>query len=131
MRKIHWVQVEDVLALHDKTIEKSGGSQGLRDQNLLESALARPQNLHAYGEADLFLLAASYAEGIVRNHAFADGNKRSGFTTAVFFLLLNGVKISPRKDDGYADMMVNFAEEKIAKDDVAAYLRENSTKIKS
>ena len=72
MSEPRWLSRADVEALHTMAIERDGGSHGLRDANLLESALARPQNLYAYGEQDRFQLAASYAEGIARNHAFVD-----------------------------------------------------------
>lgn len=129
MSYIQWVEIEDVISLHDKSINVAGGSHGLRDLTLLESALARPQNLYAYGKKDIYVLAASYAEAIASNHAFVDGNKRSAFTTATFFLLLNNIVVVPRSDDGYTDMMVNLAQGKLAQDDVAKYLKDNSKMI--
>jgi death on curing protein len=85
-----WISKEQVLYIHETAIAKYGGSFGVRDIGLLESALARPENFHAYGEQDLFLLAAAYAEGIARNHPFIDGNKRTAYAAAGLFLYLNG-----------------------------------------
>jgi death-on-curing protein len=83
-------------AIHDRLLAEFGGLAGTRDEGLLESALARPHNVFHYGEdAGLFQLAASYCHGIVRNHPFIDGNKRTGFVVARVFLLLNGVRFSP------------------------------------
>lgn len=120
-----WLSRSDVESLHTKVIEASGGSHGLRDVNLLESALARPQNLHAYGEADSFQLAASYAEGIARNHAFVDGNKRTAFMSAWLFLRQNGQELTPRDDDGYVDLMESLAQGQTSREQMADYLRAN------
>ena len=79
MTQPKWVTLQLVEFIHEGVIEVGGGSHGLRDAALLESALSRPQNQHAYGETDTFQLAASYAGGISRNHAFVDGNKRTAF----------------------------------------------------
>lgn len=74
-----WVTRQQVEFIHEAVIEMGGGSHGLRDAALIESALARPQNQRAYGETDTFQLVASYAEAISRNHAIVDGNKRTAF----------------------------------------------------
>ena len=84
-----WVRRETVLTLHDQLLAEFGGASGVRDTGLPDSALARPQNLLAYGKPSIFDLAASYAAGLVKNHPFVDGNKRIGFTVAVLFLELN------------------------------------------
>ena len=124
-----WLSRSDVETLHAKVIESSGGSHGLRDANLLESALARPQNLHAYGEADIFQLAASYAEGIARNHAFVDGNKRTAFLSASFFLRENGHALMHREDDGYVDLMESLAQGQTSREQMADYLRANAQSL--
>jgi death on curing protein len=121
-----WLSRSDVETLHAKVIESSGGSHGLRDANLLESALARPQNLHAYGEGDTFQLAAAYAEGIARNHAFVDGNKRTAFLSAAFFLRENGQELMHREDDGYVELMVSLAQGRTSREQMADYLRINA-----
>lgn len=89
MKAPQWVRRETVLTLHDQLLAEFGGASGVRDAGLLDSALARPQNLLAYGKPSVFDLAASYAAGLVKNHPFVDGNKRIGFTVAVLFLELN------------------------------------------
>ena len=126
MSEPRWLSRADVEALHTMAIERDGGSHGLRDANLLESALARPQNLYAYGEQDRFQLAASYAEGIARNHAFVDGNKRTALAASMMFLHDNGHDLLPRQDDGYVDMMVNLGQGKVTREDAAAYLAANA-----
>ena len=91
-----WLTLRMVRAIHDRMLAEFGGLSGVRDEGLLESALARPQHLFHYGEAvTLFQLAASYCYGLVRNHPFIDGNKRTGFVVARVFLLFNGVHFSP------------------------------------
>jgi death on curing protein len=88
---IDWLTRADVLAIHDEQIAEHGGAEGVRDFAALESALARPQNLMAYGEEpDLAALAAQYAFGVVKNHAFVDGNKRTSAVAVETFLGLNG-----------------------------------------
>ena len=126
MSEPKWLSRSEVERLHEKSIDMAGGAHGLRDANLLESALARPQNLYAYGEQDRFQLAASYAEGIARNHAFVDGNKRTAFMAADFFLLKNGQELLPREDDGYVTMMESLGQGKITREDAAAYLAANA-----
>ena len=86
-----WLGIDLVLDIHSEQLALFGGSDGLRDRGLLESALARPVNKHAYGETELAALAASYAFGIARNHPFIDGNKRVAFASFLVFLGLNGV----------------------------------------
>ena len=91
-----WLTIRAVKVIHDRVLEEFGGLSGVRDEGLLESALGRPQNLFHYGEkVSLFQLAASHCYGIVRNHPFIDGNKRTGFVVARVFLRLNGVRFSP------------------------------------
>ena len=90
MEEPQWVLRETVLALQERLLAEFGGLSGIRDDGLLDSALARPQQLFAYGHPSLPDLAAAYAFGLVRNHPFLDGNKRIGFTVAVLFLELNG-----------------------------------------
>ena len=79
--------------MHDMQLAEHGGASGVRDEGMLESALARPVNQHSYGETDLCRLAAAYAFGIIRNHPFVDGNKRTGFMAAYVFLKINGVDL--------------------------------------
>jgi death-on-curing protein len=96
-----WVRQDVVLAMHEEALKLHGGPEGVRDMGLLESALARPKNLRAYSEEQpsLAKLAASYAKGIVANHPFVDGNKRTAFTVSVTFLSLNGLRLTAPKED--------------------------------
>lgn len=84
-----WVTRAYIEAVHDRQLAEHGGASGLRDENALESALARPQNLAHYGDPDLADLAATLAFGIARNHPFVDGNKRTAWVAARLFLRLN------------------------------------------
>ncbi len=129
MSEPRWLNHADVEALHTLAIQRAGGTHGLRDENLLESALARPLNLHAYGEQDLFELAACYAEGIARNHAFLDGNKRTGFAAALMFLRDNGYEVLPREDEVYVSMMEALGQGQIPGAELATCLRNNSRKL--
>ena len=85
-----WLDRQVVLAVHDEQLAEHGGATGIRDIGLLESALARPLNLVAYGEPDVAALAAAYGVGIASNHPFVDGNKRTAFVAVELFLALNG-----------------------------------------
>jgi death on curing protein len=98
--KPRWVSLELALVIHNRQLAEHGGAEGIRDMNGLQAALARPENLLAYGEKpSLFRLAAAYAAGIVKNHPFVDGNKRVALVVCMTFLELNGVttKVSEEK----------------------------------
>lgn len=99
MKRPVWLLKETVLALHERLLADFDGSAGLRDEGLLDSALARPENLFAYGAPTVFDLAASYAFGLVKNHPFIDGNKRVGFAAAVVFLEINGRRFQASEAD--------------------------------
>lgn len=90
MKEPYWLTRDECLALHDMMLTQHGGCAGVRDEGLLESALARPQQLFHYGRPQMEELAAAYAVGIVKNHPFLDGNKRTGFMMAAGFLERNG-----------------------------------------
>ena len=94
MKEPQWVLRETVLALQERLLAEFGGLAGIRNDGLLDSALARPRQLFAYSHPSLFDLAAAYAFGLVRNHPFLDGNKRIGFAVAVLFLELNGKRFT-------------------------------------
>lgn len=85
-----WVEIADCLAFHDELLDQFGGLEGVRDEGLLESALNRPRHLFDYGSPSMAEIAAAYAVGIVKNHPFVDGNKRTGFMAAALFLEING-----------------------------------------
>ena len=92
-----WLDVQIALAVHDRQLAEHGGSQGVRDPAMLESALARPRNKWGHGEDDRCSLAAAYAFAIARNHPFVDGNKRTAWVFARLFLALNGVALDLRR----------------------------------
>jgi death-on-curing protein len=95
-----WIDTRDVLAIHDRLLALHGGATGLRDQGLLESALARPRQHHAYADSpDIVEMAVLYTAGVVRNHPFVDGNKRTGFVIGVLFLELNGFEFKASEED--------------------------------
>jgi death-on-curing protein len=94
-----WLEVTTIIALHDRLIADFGGLPGVRDQGLLESALARPQNLLAYGTPPLFEMAAAYGYGLARNRAFLDGNKRIALVAIDVFLQLNGYELTATEAD--------------------------------
>ncbi len=119
-----WVERTAVLLLHDESIALHGGANGVRDIGLLESALARPQNLHAYGEGNAAALAAACAFGIIKNHPFIDGNKRIGFLAAALFLEANGARFVASEADTVMRTLALAAGE-IGEAEFAAWLREN------
>lgn len=99
-----WVDSGVALAAHEEQLAEHGGAIGVRDPNMLESAMARPLNLVAYGEPDAAELAASYAFGIARNHPFVDGNKRTAAVVSETFLALNGYRL----DCGDVELVTTF-----------------------
>lgn len=125
MTEVEFLESDTVLYLHDAAIAAHGGAVGLNDANMFESALARPRNRHAYAEAgdlDLFDLAAAYAFGLVKNHAFRDGNKRTGWAAAIVFLAQNGTEIDTRDQDAI-DAVIQLATDAMSEDGFAAWLR--------
>lgn len=123
MSEIFWVAREIAEAVHDRQLSEHGGGTGVRDLGALESALARPQNLHLYGEPDMAEMAAAYAFGIARNHPFVDGNKRTAWVAARLFLRLNDVQIAFDKAEATI-MMQQLAAGDLTQDDVANWFRE-------
>lgn len=123
-----WLREEIVIAMHDEQLAEHGGSEGVRDEGLLLSALARPQNLTCYGEPNIFSLAAAYAFGLVRNHPFVDGNKRTAFVAAVLFLALNGWGFVGPEAESFA-AMVAFARGEIDEEGFAAWLQSQSVPL--
>jgi death-on-curing protein len=117
-----WIKESSVLAIHDEQIAEHGGLAGMRDLPLLQSALARPQNLLAYGNPDLADLASSYAIGIARNHAFLDGNKRTAWVVAETFLLKNGYELIASDRDGVTTMLA-VADGTMSEPELAIWFR--------
>ena len=128
MKEPLWLTANMVLAMHAEAIAAYGGSAGLRDASLLESAVAKPHNVFAYGdEPSLFDLAASLCAGIVTNHPFVDGNKRAGYIAAHTFLELNGYKFEPIEAD-IVTMIVALAAGEIDETAIAAWLSDHATR---
>jgi death-on-curing protein len=122
---IVWLEKALVIAIHDRQVAEHGGLPGVRDEGLLESALGRPQQLHAYGDPppDLADLAAALAFGLARNHPFSDGNKRTAAVCCETFLALNGATL----EAGDAELLVQYlalAEGKLPEPEFAAWLRQ-------
>ena len=124
-----WVWIDScvIRAVHEEQLAEHGGAAGVRNEGLLQSALARPMQLAAYGEQDAAALAASYGFGLARNHAFVDGNKRTAFVAVELFLALNGWAL--RADDVDCVLtMVSLASGELSEADFAAWLRAKSVK---
>ena len=118
-----WIDRRALLLLHDESIAEHGGAAGLRDEGLLDSALARPLNLAAHGEPDLADLAAAYGMGLAQNHPFVDGNKRAAFLAVGLFLALNGQRLETSQADATLTML-GVAAGDIDEATFAAWLRQ-------
>ena len=123
-----WVPKAAVIVIHDRQIARHGGRSGTRDAALLESALSRAPHEYDYQDADLFTCASAYAFGIVRAHAFLDGNKRTGFVTALTFLRLNGQDFSTDPISG-ARMMEDLAAGGVGEDAFGQWLRDGASPV--
>ena len=125
MKEPVWLLREVVFLLHAQSLAEHGGSEGVRDEGLLDSALGRPQNLFAYGKPTLFELAASYAFGLVKNHPFIDGNKRTAFVVASTFLELNGYRFHASEVDAAVRTLALAASE-ISEAEFAVWMKTKS-----
>jgi len=105
MSEWRWIDRQTLVLLHDESLVEHGGASGLRDEGLLQSALARPLNLVAYGTPDLAELAAAYGVGLAKNHPFTDGNKRAAFLAVGLFLALNGQRLVATQADATLTML--------------------------
>jgi death-on-curing protein len=123
-----WVAKSVVLAIHEEQVAEHGGTQGVRDLGLLESALGRPQNLAGYEEPDVAALAAAYAFGIAKNHPFLDGNKRTSYVVTQVFLRLNGLDVTA-EEATRLQIWVDLAAGSLTEDELAEWLRANTTKV--
>ncbi len=121
---IVWIEKPLVMLLHDRQLSEHGGMPGLRDEKLLESALARPQQLFAYGDPppDLADLAASLAHGLAKNHAFVDGNKRTAYVAYRTFLELNGSRLEASAEQKYITLL-SLANSELSEAEFAIWLR--------
>ena len=117
-----WINRQVLLLLHDESLAEHGGASGLRDEGLLESALARPLNLALYGEPDVASLAASYGLGLAKNHAFVDGNKRAAFLAVGLFLGLNGYRLHATQADATLTVL-SVAAGEMDEDEFAQWIR--------
>lgn len=120
----HWVQEDVACAIHLEQLREHGGGAGVRDLGLLQSALARPENLAAYGDPDVAALAASYGFGIARNHPFIDGNKRTAYVVCELFLALNGYVLTTSDADSTLTFLALAAGD-LTEDALANWIRAN------
>ena len=122
-----WIEEQDALALHDRLLALHGGAAGMRDMALLQSALARPRQISAYAQTPGIIdMAAAYTAGIVRNHPFIDGNKRTGFVVGILFLELNGYRFTASEEDA-AQAVLGLAAGTLDEQGYAAFLRANAS----
>jgi len=130
MRDLIWIDKHETLTMHAGQIVEHGGSDGVRDEGLLESALARPQNLLAYSEDDpsLCRLGAAYGFEIARNHPFVDGNKRTALVVTLTFLLVNGLAVTAPREDRYF-VFDDLAAGKLSEDEFARWLEANTEPV--
>ena len=124
MTEPEWLTVEIVIDVHSEQLALFGGPEGIRDQGLLESAFARPQNKFAYGETDLAALGAAYVFGIARNHPFVDGNKRAAFGAFIVFLGLNEIDFLVPPESATA-MILSVAAGEVNEDGLTRWIRDN------
>jgi death-on-curing protein len=122
-REWRWIAAEVALAAHNEQLAEHGGGEGVRDLGLFESAMARPQNLAAYGEPDAAALAASYAFGLARNHPFVDGNTRTAAVVMETFLNANGFELQAN-DAEIVVVILALAPGELSEDELALWLRE-------
>lgn|SRR5574343_617561 len=121
-----WIDPQVLLAVHDEQLAEHGGGPGVRDIGLFESALARPQQLAAYGTPDVSDIAAAYGFGIARNHPFVDGNKRTAFVAVQLFMLLNGYRVVATGAEHVLTMLA-VASGELSEAEFAVWLRGHST----
>lgn len=129
MKEPTWLVTGFILSLHEELLAEFGGSAGIRDEGLLESALGRPRNLFGYGKPSLFDLAASYAYGIISNHPFVDGNKRIGFMTAYTFLGRNGFQLRAPEPEATAATLA-MATGELTEQEYAKWLTQHSKRAR-
>lgn len=123
-----WINRRALLLLHGESLVLHGGAPGIRDEGLLDSALARPENLAAYGQPDVHDCAAAYAFGLAKNHPFIDGNKRAAFLGAGMFLRLNGFRLTATQQDATLTMLALAASD-MTEAAYADWLRKHTTPL--
>jgi death on curing protein len=126
-----WISKQALLLLHDESLSEHGGGTGIRDEGLLDSALARPLNVVGYADSgeppDIATLAASYGVGLAKNHPFVDGNKRAAFLAVGQFLYLNGHRLKATQTDATLTMLAVAAGD-LSEDEFAAWLRQHAVR---
>lgn len=127
MNEPEWLSVDIMLDVHAEQLALFGGPEGIRDEGMLESALARPINKFAYGESDLAALAAAYAFRIAKNHPFVDGNKRAAFASIIVFLGLNGIDFVAPPEQATA-MILALAAGEVSEEGLARWIADNLPK---
>jgi death on curing protein len=130
MDEFLWIDKQETLTIHAQQLAEHGGISGVRDEGLLESALARPQNLLAYSDEQPTLaeLAAAYAFGIARNHPFADGNKRTALVVSLTFLLVNGLRVTAPREERYF-VFYDLAAGKFSEGELAQWFDVNTEPV--
>ncbi len=124
-----WIDKPEVLVAHSRQLAEHGGSDGLRDETLLDSALFKPRNVFAYGSSvTLSRLAASYAFGLARNHAFIDGNKRTALVVSEGFLRLNGLKVVSTPEEKYFTFL-HLADGSLSEDELTMWLTKHAVPL--
>jgi len=119
-----WLDIRDIVDIHAEQLAMFGGSEGIRDQGLLESAMLRPVNQWHYGQTEMAVLAAAYAFGLARNHPFVDGNKRAAFQAMMVFLRINGIPFAPRPSDATA-IILSLAAGEVGEEGLTRWIRDN------
>lgn len=122
-----WLTYEQVIAIHSRQLRRFGGAAGLRDEGLLRSALERPVNKWQYEQADLATLAAAYAYGLAKNHAFVDGNKRIAFMAMATFLRKNAVRFAPDQAQA-TTIILALAAGEVSEDGLTRWISDNLPK---
>lgn len=120
----HWITYEQAVAIHSRQLRRFGGAPGLRDEGMLRSAVERPINKWRYEQAPLDELAAAYAFGLAKNHAFVDGNKRIAFMAMMVFLHKNGVAFSPAAAEATA-IILSLAAGEVSEESLTRWVRDN------
>jgi death on curing protein len=119
-----WVTYEQVIAIHSRQLRRFGGAPGLRDEGMLRSALERPVNKWQYEQAEMPVIAAAYAFGLAKNHAFVDGNKRIAFMTTIAFLRKNGIRFSPEQAHA-TRIILALAAGEVSEESLARWIKDN------
>jgi death-on-curing protein len=119
-----WITYDEAIAIHSRQLRRFGGAPGLRDEGLLRSALERPVNKWHYEQAEIAELAAAYAFGLAKNHAFVDGNKRIAFMAMMTFLRKNDVRFAPKQADA-TNIILALAAGEVSEESLARWIRDN------